>query len=54
MFGTATLMISCPCALGLASPLALVVGVGVGARKGLVFTSAKALETGTYASGFSM
>jgi Cu+-exporting ATPase len=46
MFATCTLMVSCPCALGLASPLALVVGVGMGARKGVILRSARALETG--------
>ncbi len=44
LFASSTLLISCPCAMGLATPLALVAGTGVGARRGLLLKSAAALE----------
>ncbi|MFT7643251.1 MAG: Cu+-exporting ATPase [Pirellulaceae bacterium] len=41
---TAILIISCPCAMGLATPLAVVVGMGRGAERGILFKSSEALQ----------
>ncbi len=44
-FALAVLVVACPCSLGLATPIALVAGLGAGARRGILFRSGEALET---------
>ncbi|HLD12143.1 MAG TPA: copper-translocating P-type ATPase [Candidatus Nanoarchaeia archaeon] len=43
--GIAVLVIACPCALGLATPIALVVGSGMGAQRGILIKNGEAIQT---------
>jgi len=44
-FTLSVLVVACPCALGLATPISLVAGVGAGAKRGVLFRNGDALET---------
>ena len=45
--GVTTLIIACPCALGMATPMSLTTGIGLGAQNGILIRSGEALQTAT-------
>src|SRR4029453_9609428 len=48
LFAITVVVITCPDALGLATPTAIMVGTGLGAQRGVLFKNAMALETSAY------